>query len=146
MSRITHNIKTLFLACICLICLTSLSQAAEPVLKSISGEIFENSRSGQMWQMGKSRRIRTSEAAERYVEKLNQGEYSDWRLPTKQELNKLFSLFDLKHHGDVRIQLEGNYWIENKGVMAGAWEIGDQCGPSRTFYTKKAGYVRAIRP
>ena len=122
------------------------STAGEPVLNQISEEIFQNSRNDQMWQMQKSKRLKTASSAEQYLNELNQGEYQDWRLPTKQELYKLFSYFDLKMYGNVRIRLEGNYWIENNGIQVGAWGIGDQCGPSRTFYMKKAGYVRAIRP
>lgn len=122
------------------------STAGEPVLNQISEDIFQNSRNDQMWQMRKSKRLKTASSAEQYLNQLNQGEYQDWRLPTKQELYTLFSYFDLKLYGNVRIQLEGNYWIENKGIQVGTWGIGDQCGPSRTFYTQKAGYVRAIRP
>ena len=124
----------------------AVSTAGEQVLSTISEEIFQNSRNDQMWQMRKSKRFKNASSVVQCLNELNQGEYQDWRLPTKQELYKLFSDFDLKIHGDVRIRLEGNYWIENEGIQAGTWEIGDQCGPSRTFYTKKAGYVRAIRP
>lgn len=124
----------------------AVSTAGEQVLSTISEEIFQNSRNDQMWQMRKSKRFKNASSVVQYLNELNQGEYQDWRLPTKQELYKLFSDFDLKIHGDVRIRLEGNYWIENEGIQTGTWEIGDQCGPSRTFYTKKAGYVRAIRP
>ena len=124
----------------------AVSTAGEQALSTISENIFQNSTNDQMWQMRKSKRFKNASSAVQYLNELNQGEYQDWRLPTKQELYKLFSDFDLKMNGDVRIRLEGNYWIENDGIQAAAWEIGDQCGPSRTFYTKKAGYVRAIRP
>lgn len=123
-----------------------VSTAGEPVLTQISEKIFQNSKNSQMWQMGKSKRLKTVSVVEHYIEELNQGEYQDWRLPNKEELFKLFSYFDLKQHGSVKVTLEGNYWIENNGIQAGAWEIGDQCGPSRTFYIKKTGSVRAIRP
>lgn len=122
------------------------STAGEPVLTEISEEIFQNSKNDQMWQMQKSKRFKTASSVEHYLKELNQEKYQDWRLPTKQELFELFSYFDLKHHGSVKISIEGTYWIENDGIQAGAWEIGDQCGPSRTFYTKKVGSVRAIRP
>jgi hypothetical protein len=123
-----------------------VSTAGEQVLTQISEKIFQNSKNDQMWQMGKSKRLKTASSVEEYLKQLNQGEYKDWRLPTKQELFELFSYFDLKQHGSVKISLEGAYWIENDGIQVGAWEIGDQCGPSRTFYTKKAGSIKAIRP
>lgn len=126
--------------------LTTQAHAGEAVLTSVSEDLFQNKRNGQMWQVQKSKRLRSQAEVTTYLNKLNTGKYQDWRLPTKQELYDLFSFFDLKLYGDVRIQLEGNYWLENDGMMAGAWEIGDQCGPSRSFYTKKTGYVRAIRP
>lgn len=107
----------------------------------ISEEIFQNTRNDQMWQMRKSKRFKTTSSVEQYLSELNQGEYQDWRLPTKQELYELFSYFDFKLHGRVKVQFEGSYWIENEGIQAGSWEIGDQCGPSRTFYTKKSGYA-----
>lgn len=124
----------------------SVSTAGEQVLTQISEKIFQNSKNDQMWQMQKSKRLKTASSVEQYLKELNQGEYQDWRLPTKQELFELFSCFDLKQYGSVKISIEGTYWIENDGMQAGVWEIGDQCGPSRTFYTKKVGYVRAIRP
>lgn len=123
-----------------------ISTAGEQALKQISEDIFQNTQNDQMWQMKKSKRFKNSSSVEQYLHELNQGKYQDWRLPTKQELFNLFSYFDLKDHGDVRIQLDGNYWSADEGIQAGAWENGDQCGPSRTYYTKKSGYVRATRP
>lgn len=91
-----------------------VSTAGEQVLTMISEEIFQNSRNGQMWQMRKSKRFKTTSSVEQYLIELNQGEYQDWRLPSKQELYELFSYFDLKLHGRVNVQLEGNYWIETR--------------------------------
>ena len=60
----------------------------------------------------------------------------------------LYKIFDLKKNGQVQLQLNGSYWlVDNRGAMQpGIWEIGDQCGPERSFYGTKSGYVRAIRP
>ena len=125
---------------------TDVSMAGEQALKQISEDIFQNIQNDQMWQMRKSKRLKNISSVEQYLYELNQGKHQDWRLPTKQELYTLFTYFDLKEYGDVRIQLDGNYWIEDGKIEVGAWENGDQCGPSRTYYTKKSGYVRAIRP
>jgi hypothetical protein len=125
---------------------SDISMAGDQALKQISEEIFQDTQNDKMWQMQKSKRLKSASSVEQYLSELNQGKYKDWRLPTKEELYTLFTYFDLKESGDVHIQLDGNYWIENEGIQAGAWENGDQCGPSRTYYRKKSGYIRAIRP
>lgn len=117
-------------------------------LTVLSGKVFEETSSHRIWQMQRSKRIKTPEDAQVYLQTINQGEYHDWRLPTKHELYDIFSIFDLKNNGDVKIRLEGNYWLaDDKGqAYVGAWKIGDQCGPSRNFNRGKAGYIRAVRP
>ncbi len=117
-------------------------------LTSVSEEVFQEKNNQKYWQIQRSKRIKSSEGVQLYLKTINQGEYSDWRLPTKQELSELFSIFDLKENGQIKIRLEGKYWLaENKQQpYVGTWEIGDQCGPTRSFSTDKAGYVRAIRP
>lgn len=103
--------------------------------------------SQRIWQKKRSKKIRTPEAAQAYIAKLNQGEYHDWRLPTKQELYELFSIFDLKRNGNIRLRLEGKYWLSDPqgNISVGGWEIGDGCGPSRSYYPGTKGYVRAVR-
>lgn len=120
----------------------------EAAITALSDTAFMDNGSKKSWCMHRSKRIKKEDDATAYLERLNQGEFSDWRFPTKEELFKLFSIFDLKEHGNVKIRLEGAYWLtDDKGkIFTGAWEIGDQCGPSRTFYKEKSGYVRAIRP
>lgn len=137
----------LSIAVVCLLVPFSL-QAASPALQIQEEGIFTQAGNGMMWQMDRSKRLKTTQDVEVYLATLNSGKYNNWRLPTQQELFELFSLFDLKENGDVKIQLEGGYWLvgKNTEVEAGTWEIGDGCGPSRKYYTKKAGYVRAVRP
>ncbi len=124
----------------------SMSKAV--TLKTISIEIFQDTAHQHFWQVNRSRKLKNIEEVSAYLTTLNQGQYNDWRLPTKQELFQLFSDFDLKQNGNLKIRLEGNYWLTDDMGQShvGAWEIGDQCGPSRTFYKGKAGYLRAIRP
>lgn len=109
---------------------------------------FQESKSNKIWQVERSKKMKTQVEVEQFLLTLNKGQYSDWRLPNKQELAELFSIFDMKKNGEIKIRLEGKYWLSNdKGQpFVGAWEIGDQCGPSRTFYKGKAGYIRAVRP
>lgn len=120
----------------------------EAAIVQLSGTAFQEISNKRTWNLDRSKRIKTADDALSYLNTLNQGEFNDWRFPTKEELSRLFSIFDLKQQGTVKIRIEGAYWMtgDEGKVYAGAWEIGDQCGPSRTFYTKKSGYVRAVRP
>jgi hypothetical protein len=120
----------------------------EAAIIQVSDTTFQETSSKKTWSLERSKRFKTAEDAAGFLETLNKGEFNDWRFPSKEELLKLFSIFDLKEHGTVKIRLEGAYWLadNNANMYVGAWEIGDQCGPSRAFYTGKAGYVRAVRP
>lgn len=117
-------------------------------LRTLSGEIFQDTAHQHFWQVKGSRKLGERKEVSAYLATLNKGKFNDWRLPTKQELFQLFSDFDLKRNGNLRIRLEGNYWLTDDMGQShvGTWEIGDQCGPSHTFYRGKAGYLRAIRP
>lgn len=124
------------------------SMAAEPSLSRLEDGLMRERDSGLIWQMERSRKMRTPAAVQHYLRQLNQGKYRDWRLPTKWELYGLFAKFDLKKNGDIAIALEGSYWLrdEDGSIHPGAWETGDQCGPERIMYPTKSGYVRAVRP
>jgi hypothetical protein len=124
---------------------TRESRGADAALSVLTEDMFQQ-KNGIIWQMERSKKFKSAEDAETYINELNSGMYQDWRLPTPQELYKLFTHFDMKESGDVKIRLEGNYWLHDEAIHAGAWEIGDGCGPSRKYYTKKSGYVRAVRP
>ncbi len=117
-------------------------------LTIVSENVFQDSISHLDWQIQRSKRIKTEKEVQLYIQTINHGEHNDWRLPTKQELYEIFSVFDLKLNGEVKVRLEGNYWLadDNGQAYVGAWEIGDQCGPSRSFSRGKAGFVRAVRP
>lgn len=123
-------------------------EGSEAISLTAENRILQAS-NNRMWQANRSKKTHKAEDAESYLQKLNQGTYNDWRLPTKQELYDLFSIFDLKLNGDIKIRLEGNYWLsddKNNLKYVGGWQIGDGCGPSRSFYKGKEGYVRAVRP
>lgn len=118
-------------------------------LLSFSGELyFENSRTAQMWTRIKSKKFNDIGDVHKYLLQLNEGDFNDWRLPTKQELYDLFTIFDLKNNGAVKISIEGKYWLMDEGgaMTVGVWEIGDGCGPERNFSAGEKGYVMAIRP
>ncbi len=119
-----------------------------PVLRSVGDQYFENRGEGVMWTKMRSKRFQTPSDVQDYLDNLNTGRFNDWRLPTKQELYDLLAIFDLKKNGEVKVRIEGKYWlVNNKGeTSVGAWEIGDGCGPERRFFSGDNGYVRAIRP
>jgi len=122
--------------------------AMEPLLVPVTDSVFHDNRSQKDWQISRSGRIKDTKEVQLYLQKLNKSGDSGWRLPTKEELYNLFSVFDLKENGEVKIRLEGKYWLQGDAdkMYVGAWEIGDQCEPSRSFFQGNAGYVRAIRP
>jgi hypothetical protein len=133
---------------LCALCLPFLLQGGQAYLEYGEDGVFKEVRSGRMWQVERSRRLSSADDVEEYLTSLNGGKYNDWRLPTKEELFELYAVFDLKNNGEVKIQLEGGYWLigEDSKVQVGSWEIGDDCGPERRYFTKKAGYLRAVRP
>lgn len=148
LSRFKYSGRCIICTLGLLIFVSTKVMGGTPSLKPLNGETFKENKSNREWLMQRSKRIKKPEDVERFLVTLNEGKYSDWRLPTKQELSELFTVFDLKKNGEVKIRLEGQYWLagDRGEVYVGAWEIGDQCGPSRTFYKGKAGYIRAVRP
>jgi hypothetical protein len=119
-----------------------------PALTSVDSEYFTNNRNGTMWTAKRSKRLASIDDVQDYLSNLNQGQFKDWRLPTKQELYELIAIFDLKDNGQVKVQVEGKYWYfnDNGSMVVGSWEVGDGCGPSRKFYSGEKGYVWAVRP
>jgi len=95
----------------------------------VSKDVFLVSGTNQMWRVDLSRRIADKEGVEQYLSSLNSGEYSDWRLPDKHELEALFEAFDVHGQGDVDIHLERLYWLagdHGAPPYVGTWEPGDQ--------------------
>ena len=103
---------------------------------------------GLMWQVDKSRKFSSVAEAQEYAERLNLGEYNDWRLPTRDELYDLCDIWEMKLAGDCPIKIKGSYWSSEDGkVRAGEWESYPLCGGSEYKYLKKkSGSVRAVRP
>lgn len=143
------------LAMLTMVALPDLAEAAgkasnpdNAVVDRGNGIVEEVGKEKRMWQQERSASFHSMEEAQAYVKTLTLGGYTDWRLPTIQELYDLHYLVDLKKAKGVALRMEGNYWVtdpEGHG-MAGSWEIGDQCEPSRSYFKKNFGYVRAIRP
>lgn len=81
------------------------------------------------------------EYAAKLCYELNLNEYSDWFLPSKDELNLMY---DYLTHGDYGYCV---YWSSSEGDLYTAWKLGVQTGGSDSNYYDKYGYypVRAAR-
>lgn len=127
------------------------TNSASPRFVDLGNGICQDTETGAMWQMERSKTITSIEDARQYAAGVKLGGYADWRLPTVDELYSFIHLKDDMHvASSCDITLDGNFWSdahngEGEG-MAGAWEVGEQCGPSRVYEVKTRGYVRAIRP
>ncbi|WP_163338446.1 DUF1566 domain-containing protein [Desulfopila sp. IMCC35008] len=127
---------------------TARADSRKSLLSLAGDSYFVDHLKGTMWTKMRSKEFSSPGDVQQHLSRLNEGEFSDWRLPTKQELYDLFGIFDMKNNGNVKIRIEGRYWLVNdKGdVVTGAWEVGNGCGPERIFYTGKKGHIMAIRP
>lgn len=85
-----------------------LQAEAAPRLEYLSEDIFIETGSKIMWQTTRSQRFKEQEDVQDYLQGLNStGGHFDWRLPTKQELYNLHTIFDLKNNGPVKTRMEG---------------------------------------
>ncbi|MCB2183325.1 MAG: DUF1566 domain-containing protein [Desulfobulbaceae bacterium] len=131
-------------------CATTSQKMQETTFKLVSNEIFQLPDSELMWQKERSQAFDSREKAMEYVQNLNLGGYTDWRLPTPEEVLQLHNFVDFgkSSDGDAGIILKGNYWCAYKGgeVVAGSWQDGDSCEIDRSYLPHFNGYVRAVRP
>lgn len=125
------------------------TNTASPRFVDIGNGICQDTETGAMWQMDRSRTINSIEDARQYAAGVKLGGHDDWRLPTVYELYNFINLKDDIHvASSCDIKLDGSFWSdEHDGEgMVGAWEVGTHCGPSRKYAAKTKGFVRAIRP
>ena len=106
-------------------------------------------RTSVMWQTGRSdKKITSPEAAQAYADNLELAGFTDWRLPTSQEIWDLFFANDYTMKGQLseQVNLEGSYWTrDDDKILAGYLDDGDDPGINRYFYDTDKGYVRAVR-
>lgn len=111
--------------------------------------VCQEVKTGKMWQVDKAGPFESLADARAYAANLTLAEYSDWRIPTKDELLNLFQACFWKRSGDCVMNQRGEYWaISEDDSSLGHWGYDLVCGPE--FEYVKAiggeGYVRAIRP
>lgn len=104
--------------------------------------------SGRMWQVERSGIITNGQEAQDYARNLKLGNFSDWRLPSQEELYDLCYLIELRRTDDCPIKLKGSHWVTKRGeTEAGEWEAYPLCGGPGFRYSKsKSGRVKAVRP
>ena len=102
-----------------------------------------------MWQQGRSEKQFADPAgAEAYVQNLQLAGFSDWRLPTSQELWELYFANDYPMAGRLagEIKMDGSYWTrDGDKLRAGSLEDADDPGINRYYLDRKKGFVRAVR-
>lgn len=127
--------------------ITADGQEVRGRLFDLGNGICEDTFTGQMWQQGQSKRVKSLDEANNYVKMQDLGGYTDWRLPTVAELYDLHLAFDIHNNGNCELKSEGNYWSgepDSEGRV-GAWEMDDNCDPERQYAPKKVGRIRVIR-
>lgn len=126
----------------------AMQKGATPRIIDLGNGVCQDTRTGTMWQKERTKALQSIEDAREYAENLTLGGHDDWRLPTVYELYDLYSLKDLHVVSGCVMDLKGNYWSDEKDGegMVGAWEISDQCDPSRQYAKASKGFVRAVRP
>ena len=124
----TKNAKFLFTLLFCLSLILPVTASAKMgAVTILDGDIIQEPGNGRMWQINRSKKMRSSTEVQEYLSNLNKGEHNDWRLPTKYELYDLFLLFALKENQELDIRLEMSYWLvgNNGKMIVGSWEPGD---------------------
>lgn len=105
---------------------------------------------GLMWQKSGSDRVKYEEAKD-YIRELNRkgfAGYSDWRLPTVDELKTLLKPKEM--NGDLYIDpifdnKQGWCWTSDTCTSGGAWRVGFFMGDVKRGDIDDSSYVRAVR-
>ena len=111
--------------------------------------ICQQTNNGLMWQVDKSQQYSTWQEARRYAEMLDLGGFTDWRLPTRDEIYMLHYTSELRGDTECMMKLAGSILSTALGqeANAGRWESYPLCGGNEYKYVKTdKGFVRAVRP
>jgi len=143
--------KSVFFSILCSLALTACaSNQTADILTIDDNGIIISEKFNLMWQQDKSKLFSSALDAQKHVDKLRLGGYSDWRIPTKAESHNLFFSIDFgsSNAQDLNMKMDGSIWVVmDKGdLQAGAWDAGETCCIVRTFKEDGKGRVRAVRP
>ncbi len=140
----------LFLPFLLASCADNSNVSSRDILSNVEGGIVLSEKFGLMWQQDRSRLFSTAPAAKEYVNDLDLGGYTDWRMPTKAESHNLFFSLDFGKSDAKKLGMKmgGPIWVqlENEEIIAGEWDAGEACSIVRTFKKTRDGRVRAVRP
>ncbi|MDM8523368.1 caspase family protein [Desulfococcaceae bacterium HSG8] len=120
-------------------------------VESGDGKTVTDRRTGLMWQQSGSDKQMVAKDAQAYIRKLNSRQfagYSDWRLPTVEELA---SLLEKRKMSDFYIdpvfdRKQQYCWSSDKRASGGAWYVYFFYGRVGWDDFYPDGYVRAVRP
>lgn len=125
-------------------------KAIDVSLQNIGDTICQEIVSGKMWQVERGGKFFSPGDARRYAEDLSLGGFNDWRLPTREEMLSLYTIFFYAKEGNCAMKSGRDYWTLSEGGESalGHWEDYLLCGPEFKFVEslKAQGYVRAVRP
>ena len=143
--------KYSFLSAILIILLSGCTGITTKGLQETGDGTLKDRSTNLVWQQFRSPVFTSVDEVLDYVKTLNLGGYSDWRLPTNEELLDFYFDFDFgsANAEKLGIRIEGSYWYRDKDglLKTGAWkDDGNICEITRGYEESESGYVRAVRP
>lgn len=138
------------LSCFMVLQVSSLCFAGDDErLVDLGNGIVQDSKTGLMWQLDKSRRsVKSVDAAESYAKESRLGGFADWRVPTLAERWDLLQVFVYKNNGVVEFtKATSRYWTRetDKGTQPIKLDISCLCLSNEDIDYSSRGYVRLVR-
>lgn len=131
------------------IALDKEKQKLEQIRKKIEANIFVDTKTGLVWQNDKS--VKTLKKdwkhAKQYCQNLTLNGYSDWRLPTVEELHTVVDSTNKVKTEMKNVAYDDGYWSisEDTEDKANAWRIDFNDGEKYTFDKLYKTYIRCVR-
>ena len=119
----------------------SISLVKKPESRATKNTFYDK-RTNLVWQDNKNSRTLTKSwsSAKKYCSNLVLGERSNWRLPSRKDLNTLF-------YTRKRLRNNGNkpYWTSSANSSVTAWYIDFDDGYNGIAKKNQYGYIRCVR-